>query len=637
MKLLRFVFRYLRPYWPWATLAVGATLLYAAATILLIPLVQAIFGEVLGYAEGEELPAQVSRLVVAPDEEPPAAVEEATEAASPAGAMAAGKRVRKLLDRWFNQGYENLKEGLGVGPAEAVYFVPALFVVVFVFRSAADFLNGYAFQKVGFGATTDLRNELYSRTLAQSSRFHAEHPSGELVSRVVHDVGVLQSAISTRLVDLVQQSVTLVALLALLFSIHFRLALFCLIVAPAVLYPIVRFSKGMRRTSHRAQERTADLANLVSEAARGHRVVKSFGMEPFELTRFREATRRHLRANLRGQMISNLSSPVVETLGVIGAGAFLVFAGRAVQAQTMDAPTLVAFLVNLYMLYDPIRKLNKANLVVQQSLAAGQRLRHLMEQPIEIVDRPGARALPGFTHAIRYEDVHFAYDHREVLRGIDLEIRRGDVVAFVGPSGGGKTTLTHLLPRFFDVTAGRITVDGIDIRDLELGSLRAQIGLVTQETTLFNDTVRNNIAYGRADLPLERVREAARAAFAEEFIEEMPEGFETIVGEGGLRLSGGQRQRIAIARALLKDAPILILDEATSQLDTESEALVQKALSNLMRDRTTLVVAHRLSTVARADRIFVIEQGRLVEEGRHDELLARDGVYRRLHDLQFQE
>lgn len=624
MKLAAFVARYVRRYWGWALVALGATVLFAATAVVLIQLIYAIFGEVL-QVEPPRLGGGGIDLVA------PAA-----EGAAATEADAAGtERAKKFLHRVLSEGYEGLKDAFGVTHENVFYFVPVLFVVVFVLRSLADFLNGYAFQRLGLGATNDLRNDLYARTLQQSSRFHAEHPSGELVSRVVHDVGVLQGAISTRLVDIVQQSVTLVALLLLLFSIHFRLALFCLVAAPAVLYPIVRFSRGMRRTSHRAQERTADLANLVSESARGHRVVKAFGMEGFERERFREATQRHLRANLQGQLIANISSPVIESLGVIGAGLFLAFAGRAIRSGSMDSATLVAFLFNLYMLYDPVRKLNKANLVVQQSLAAAQRLQHLMSQPIDIVDRPGARRLDDFREAIRFSGVRFAYDHREVLRGIDLEVRRGELVAFVGPSGGGKTTLTSLLPRFFDVTGGSVTIDGIDVRDVTLASLRALVGLVTQETVLFNDTIRNNIAYGRADLPFERLRAAAEAALVDEFVRELPDGYDAVVGEGGLRLSGGQRQRLAIARALLKDAPILVLDEATSQLDTESEALVQRALGNLMRGRTTLVVAHRLSTVTRADRICVIEAGLVVEQGTHEQLLARDGTYRRLYELQF--
>jgi len=616
VKLLRFVGRYLVRYWRWALLALVSTVVYAAATVSLVQLMEPIFGEVLQSATFS-LGGQIGATTETAGEE--------------------GEQARVLLDRFLHDGYRRFKSTFGITPANVYYFLPALFVLVFLVRSAADFLNGYSFQRIGFGATTDLRNDLYRRSLDQSARFHGEHPSGELVSRVVHDVGVLQGAISTRAVDLVQQSITLLALLVLLFSIHFQLALFCLVAAPALIYPIVRFSKGMRRTSHRAQERTADLANLVSEVSRGHRVVKAFGMEEFEMGRFREATRRHLAANLRGQLLANLSSPVVESLGVLGAGAFLVFAGRAIQTGAMDSPTLIKFLLNLYMLYDPIRKLNKANLVVQQSLAAAQRIRSVFELPVEIADRAGARELAGFRDEIRFEDVGFRYDQREVLRGVSFTVRRGEAIAFVGPSGGGKTTLVNLLPRFFDVSEGRIAIDGVDVRDLTLASLRGAVALVTQETVLFNDTVRNNIAYGRSDLPLERVRDAARAAFADEFVVQMPQGYDTYVGEGGVRLSGGQRQRLAIARALLKDAPILILDEATSQLDTESESLVQQALANLMRGRTTLVVAHRLSTVARADRIYVVEGGRIVEQGNHEELLRSGGTYRRLYELQFQE
>jgi len=635
VKLTRFLFRYLRRYWRWALLALAATLTYAVTTIILIQLIQAVFGEVLRIEGGPSgVPKEVSALV---SSDAATNSDEVHPGTGPGVAEQAGRRARVFLDRYLNQGYQRVKAALGIGPDEVVYFVPLAFVLVFLLRSLADFLNGYSFQRIGLGATTDLRNDLYERTLEQTARFHADHPSGELTSRVVHDVGVLQAAISTRLVDIVQQSVTLVGLLALLFSIHLHLALVCLVAAPAVLWPIIRFSKGMRRTSHRAQERTVDLANLVTESARGHRVVKAFGMESFELGRFRKATVRHLAANLRGQLLANLSSPVVEAVGVIGAGVFLVYAGRAIRSGTTDPATLVSFLFNLYMMYDPVRKLNKANLVVQQSLAAGQRIRHLMEIPVEIVDLPGARRIDTFEREIRYQDVSFSYDHRQVLKEVSLEIRRGEVVAFVGPSGGGKSTLVNLLPRFFDVSAGRVTIDGTDLRELELASLRGLIGLVTQETVLFNDTVRNNIAYGREGLPLEAVREAARAALADDFVLELSEGYDTVVGEGGVRLSGGQRQRLAIARALLKDAPILILDEATSQLDSESETQVQEALGNLMRDRTTLVIAHRLSTIKRADVICVLEEGRIVERGRHEELIRTNGTYQRLYELQFRE
>jgi subfamily B ATP-binding cassette protein MsbA len=433
--------------------------LYAASTVVLIQLLEPIFSEVLQIGS-TEMPAGLGTLLPSSATDPPAAAGEATAAAGAAATPAAvdplqeAKKARVFLDRILHDALEALKAAFHITPAQVIYFIPLLFVLVFVLRSFSDFLNGYAFQHLGLGATNDLRNDLYARTLAQSSRFHAEHPSGELVSRVVHDVGVLQAAVSTRLVDLVQQSVTLIGLLCLLFSIQFKLALFCVVVAPAVLYPIVRFSKSMRKTSHRTQERTADLANLVSESCRGHRVVKAFGMEAFEEARFREATRRHLRANLRGQMLSNLSGPVIESLGVIGAGVFLVFAGRAIHSQTMEPGVLVKFLIGLYAMYDPIRKLNKVNLVVQQSMAAAQRIRGLMLLPIEVQDRPGAIVAPDLEREIRFENVSFGYEEKEVLSGVDLAVRRGEAVAFVGPSGGGKTTLCNLVPRFFDVTGG---------------------------------------------------------------------------------------------------------------------------------------------------------------------------------------
>ncbi len=631
MKLIAFLGRYVRKYWRWAIVALCATVVYAASTVFLIQLLEPIFSDVLQVGSSD-VPGGLGTVLGSSQTAAEGGADGTVGKIAPEA-----ERARVFLDRALHDAYEGLRRAAGVEADQIIYFLPILFVALFIVRSLSDFLNGYAFQKLGLGATTDLRNDLYRRTLDQSSRFHAEHPSGELVSRVVNDVGVLQGAISTRLVDLFQQSVALVGLLALLFSIHFRLALFCLVAAPVVLYPIVRFSRSMRKTSHRTQERTADLANLVSESARGHRVVKAFGMEAFEDHRFREATRRHLRVNLRGQLLSNLSGPVIESLGVIGAGLFLIFAGRAIHARTMEPEVLVKFLIGLYAMYDPIRRLNKVNLVVQQSLAAGQRIRNLMALPIEVTDRPGAIDVRTIEREIRFEGVCFRYEEKEILRSIDMTVRRGEIVALVGPSGGGKTTLCNLVPRFFDVTGGRILVDGRDIREIRLASLRALIGLVTQETVLFNDTVRNNIAYGRQDLSLDRVREAAKAAFADDFILEMPEGYDTLVGEGGVRMSGGQRQRLAIARALLKDAPILILDEATSQLDTESESLVQKALVNLMRARTTFVIAHRLSTITVADRIFVVEAGQIVEEGTHDQLLQANGLYRRLYELQFRE
>jgi len=631
MTQLRFLFRYFRRYLLWAFMAVGATLLYAATTTFLAHLIEPIFGEVL--MAKDEMPSALKAFGTSSDQSPQAGA----PAASPQVVPKQADEARLWLKRSLQHAYLWLRDFCGVGPDGGVYFVPILFVVLFVLRALSDFANGYAFQELGLSATNDLRNDLFLRVLNQSSPFHSRHPTGELVSRIVSDVSVLQNAITNRMVDLFQQSVTLLALLALLFSTAPRLAAVCLLVTPAVVYPVVRFGHGMRRTTHRSQERMADLANLVSEAVRGHRVVKSFGMEAFENARFREATRRHLKVTLKGQLLANLSSPVVESVAVVGAAAFLIWAGKSIRLGEVSGAAIVAFLFNLILMYDPVRKLNKVNLVLQQSLAGLQRIRTLMELPVEIVDRPGARQAPGFTRELAYEGVRFTYEGREqeVLEGIDLRVRRGEVVALVGPSGAGKTTLANLLPRFYDPTVGRVTLDGVDIREYSLASLRSLVGLVTQETFLFDDTARNNIAYGRADLPLEKVREAAAAAYADDFIMQLPQGYDTAIGESGLRLSGGQRQRLAIARALLKNAPVLILDEATSQLDVESELLVQKALFNLMQGRTTLVIAHRLSTIQRADRIVVIERGRIVEEGNHASLLAAGGLYRRLYELQF--
>ena len=617
----RLLARYFRRHLAWGLVGLGGAVVFAAGTVGVVSLIKPMFSEVL-------LSDQVPGLTV-PGVSGSAT---ATKGGNPSSVL--GRKGD--LPRHFESSYKSLKKRWGIGPTEVVWFVPALFVLISLVRSLAGFVSGYAFQRIALGATTDLRNQLYRRILEQSSRFYAQHPSGELVSRVVSDLQVIQNAISTQLLDLFQQPLVLLVLLWFLLSIHLHLALLCLVAAPVLLFPIVRFGKGMRRTSHRIQERMADLASLVAEVVRGHRVVKAFGMEGFENRRFHEASRRHLKTNLRAQMLANASGPVMEALGVIGAAALLVYAGRTIRAGELTASDFVTFLTALLAMYEPIRKVNKVNLVLQQAIAATERVVRLIEIPNDVVETPTPRSLPAVERGISYEGVRFAYDREPVLLDLDLEIRAGEILALVGPSGAGKTTVVNLLPRFFDPDEGRVAIDGVDLRDLSLASLRSLIGIVTQETVLFNDTIRNNIAYGRADLSLERVREAAAAAYADEFVMQLPEGYDSPIGESGLKLSGGQRQRLAIARALLKDAPILILDEATSALDSESESLVQKALGNLMRGRTTLVIAHRLSTVMGADRIVVVEGGRIVDQGSHQELLERGGVYKRLYDLQFQ-
>ncbi len=627
MTVTRFVWRYFKRYVAWWAAALLLLALFTGFTSMFFGLLRPLLGEVL-HLDAKKV-GSVGALIGSPEKAP--APGAAPEQAKPE------ERLKRGLQAVVESAYQKLQRRFGIDESNVAVFLPLLLLTIFTLRAITDGASNYAFQRIGLGATTDIRNDVFDKLLRQSSRFHAAHPSGELVSRVVNDVSMMQNAVSTGLFDLFQQTVTIVALASMLISTNPRLALTCLVAAPLVLFPIVRFGQSLRKTGRRSQQRLAEVSMLVNEAVRGHRVVKAFGMERFEGQRFREATRRHLRINLRAQLLSSISSPVVEVLGVAGACMLLIYAGRAIRAGEISPDEIFYFLALIGGMYNPVRRLNKVNAVLQQSLAAAQRVMELMEEEEEIREVPHASPLPALVREIAWEGVTFAYDREPVLRDLDLRVARGEMVALVGRSGSGKTTIVNLLPRFFDPNAGRVAIDGHDIREVKLADLRALIGLVTQETMLFDDTVRNNIAYGRSDLPLSRVEDAARAAYAHDFILELPLGYETRVGEGGMRLSGGQRQRLAIARALLKDPPILILDEATSQLDTESESLVQKALQNLMQGRTTLVIAHRLSTVMRADRILVIEAGRIVESGTHAELLEHNGLYRRLHDLQLQD
>ena len=617
MKTPAFFWRFARPYAGWMVLAALTVPVFGAASVALVGLTEPVFRDVLL--------APVGSIDAA------GAALDSAAAQQPTPSRPSALNLKAATDR----GYQSLKRRFGITDRTVVYFVPALLLLIFAIRGVADFTSGYAFQHVGLGMTTRIRNELYRALLAQSARFHAEHRSGALMSRVVSDISQVQTAASTRLFDLVQQSVLLLMLVALLISTDAKLALVCLISAPLAIIPIVRFGRDMRRAVSRGQAEMAALSGVMSEGLRGHRIVKAYSMEAFEARRFEAVSHRHFAASLRAQLIANLSGPVVELLITAGAAAFLIYAGISVRSGELKTAGLVQFMANLLVMYDPIRRINKVNLGLQQALASAGRVMDILAIPEQVTERPGARTLTGFSDRLSYEHVGFAYGEAPVLRDVSLDIRRGETLAIVGPSGAGKTTLVNLLPRFFDSTEGRVTIDGHDLRDVTITSLRSLIGLVTQETVLFDDTIRNNIAYGRADIPLEQVRRAAAAAYADEFIAQQPRGYDTVIGESGMHLSGGQRQRLAIARALLKDAPILILDEAMSQLDSESELLVQQALRNLTRGRTTLVIAHRLATVVEADRIVVLDAGRIVQIGRHDALLAVSGPYRRLFEGQF--
>ena len=481
----------------------------------------------------------------------------------------------------------------------------------------------------------DLRNELYESIIQQSHRFFSERSTGEMVSRVVSDADAIQAAVSTRMGDLFQESITLFGLIIYVFISNTELALISLIVAPIIVFPVVHFGRRLRGTTHRSQERMADIATLLEETIRGVRIVKAFTMEKFEIGRFREATQRHLRSNLKAQRIQALTSPVMELLSGVLMLMLFLYAHRRITAGSLTVGQFISFLAALAAMYAPIKKLNKVNLSVNTALSAAERVFRMLDVDNEVKEKPDAIELTGVGHGVSYENVSFAYGAEAVLRNIDLPIAPGEIVALVGSSGAGKSTLVNLLPRFYDVSEGRITVDGNDVRDVKLRSLRGLMGFVTQEVILFNDSVRNNIAYGRGDADQRRVIEAAKAANAHDFISALPNGYDTQIGEAGVVLSGGQRQRLAIARALFKDPPILILDEATSALDTESERLVQQALNNLMRGRTTLVIAHRLSTIRSAHKIVVLDKGEIAEVGRHEELLAMRGIYRKLYDMQF--
>ncbi len=629
MELVGFFFRYARRYLHWGLLALAAIVVYGVATVAFVGLINPMFGEVLLASEDQIRDLPVGGLGAGDGEEADAA----TGLFAPMEAWTASLRTAA------GELYEDLKRWAGVEGRREVFFVPILIVLAVLLRSLMAFVSGYSFQRAGLGITTDIRNDLYRHIINQSSRFHQRYTSGELYSRVVSDVAKLQNAVAARLFDVFMSVAMLLFYSGLLLTIHFTMAVVSLFAAPLFAFLLARFGKGMRKVTHRSQERMADLSGFLSEGIRGNRVVKAFGMEEFECRRFETATRGHLLANLRAQFLSTLSSPVIESTAAVGGAALVVYAGLTIRDGRLTFDGFFQFLLVLMMMYDPIRKLNKVNLVLQEAVACSHRIHDLMRVENEIVDRPSARPIHGLEQGVRFENVSFDYEEtghgRSVLNRVDLELCRGEVLALVGSSGAGKSTLVNLLPRFFDPAAGRVLVDGTDIRDLPLANLRSLIGIVTQETVLFNDTVRNNIAYGRDDLPLEKVRMAAAAAWADEFIMAMPEGYDTVIGESGQNLSGGQRQRLAIARALLKNAPILILDEATSHLDTESEAVVQRAVYNLMEGRTALVIAHRLSTVQRADRIVVLDSGSIVEEGDHEGLLEQGGVYKRLYDLQF--
>src|SRR5215467_302234 len=520
----------------------------------------------------------------------------------------------------------------------ALPVIAALLVTFTLIKGLSEYASNVLMWRVGVGVVVRLRERLYDHILKQSSEFFSDYPTNSLTTHIISDAEKVQVAVSTQLADLLREGLTFLALFGLVLVLNWRLTLIVLAIGPLVYVLTVKFGRKLRGLAQRTQEGTEGVLDIAQETISGNRVVKAFGMEPFEQRRFREALLRLARTQVRAATVVYLSSPILELVGVLIAAGFLIYAERVISAGRMSIGAFAAFIVAMINMYDPLRKLSRIQNYFQQSFAASSRVYSLLDTHTEKVDKPNAIDIKGLRRKVEFRGVSFRYGDAGdlVLKDVSLTVNRGEMVALVGLSGAGKSTLTNLLMRFYDPTMGQILIDDVDLRDSKLDSLRSQLALVTQEVILFNDSIINNIAYGRPEFDRNRIEDAARAAYAHDFVVERG-GYDTVIGERGVKLSGGERQRLAIARALLKDAPILVLDEATSSLDTQSERLVQRALANLMQGRTTIVIAHRLTTIHRADRIVVLDHGKVVDEGTHDQLMSRGGIYRDLYELQFSD
>jgi subfamily B ATP-binding cassette protein MsbA len=513
-------------------------------------------------------------------------------------------------------------------------------LVIYLVKGVASYVSTYLMADVGQRVVRDLRNVLFRHILDQSAAFFSTRTTGRLMSRIVNDVGQVQRATSETLAELARETLTLIGYGCVLFYYDPRLAVLCLTSAPLVVYPLTQLGRRVRRSTRRSQEALEQITHVGTEAFAGHRIVKAFGAEGREAGKFGSAADYLYRTNMKVTAVLAVMPPIMEFIGGIAFAGALWYGSQEIASKHLTTGEFTAFLAALFMMYGPLRKLSRVSANLQQADASAERIFEILDTNSEVPEKTEAVSLPQVRVGIELRDVHFAYDSESggaTLRGVSVSVPAGQMLALVGRSGAGKTTLVNLLPRFYDATQGSVLIDGRDVRDVTLTSLRSQIGIVTQETVLFDDTVAANIAFGRPTASRADIEAAAKAAHADEFIVAMPSGYDTLVGERGQRLSGGQRQRLAIARAILRDSPILILDEATSALDTESEMLVQDALANLMRDRTSFVIAHRLSTVRRADAILVLEHGQVVENGTHEALLARGGTYARLYELQLQD
>lgn len=548
-------------------------------------------------------------------------------------------RAKDKVKKWFaRKGWlSHLNVSRAIQGGDDMMVILIMMLAVFLLKGLFTFSGFYILGRVGFKVVRDIRDDLYRRMTLQSVPFFDRYHSGTLISRITNDVFLIQNAATTKIGDLVKESLILVILIAGVFYISPGLSTLLLVVIPLNIIPFILISRAIRRATGSAQSRMGELTNILKETITGNRIVKAFSMEEFEIQKFVKKNYEFFKANVRMVLATASSSPVMEFIGAVVFCVVIYYSSIQIRSGVMTVGTFVAYIGGVIFIYSPIRRLVKANNDIQMAVEAFRRIFQLMDEENPIQSPAVPKPFPATVETVAFKDVCFHYedDDRPVLSDVSFSVPSGTIAAFVGSSGAGKTTLANLVPRFFDVTGGAITVNGTDIREFNLKDLRRHIGMVTQETVLFDDTVFNNIAYGRSDIPMEQVIEAAKMAFAHEFIEDMPKGYNSTIRESGVLLSGGQRQRLSIARALLKNPPILILDEATSALDTESEILVQKALNNLMQNRTTFVIAHRLSTIRSADVIYVLDQGKIVESGCHDELMSKNGIYTRLYNMQF--
>ncbi len=521
--------------------------------------------------------------------------------------------------------------------ATKLFVIPVLVAAIFLLKGFFDFAQAYLMAWVGQRVIRDIRDLLYSHLQTLSLSFFINNPTGVLMARITNDVSLMQNAVSNALTGIIKDFFAVIFLIAVIFYRDFKLAIVAMILFPLAFLPILKFSKKMRQTSRRSQQILGTLSSKLQETISGAKLIKAFGTEQFEIEQFKQENENLFRQTMKLFKVQALSSPISEIFAGFGAAAVILYGGMSVIKGVSTPGNFFSFITALFMLYEPVKRLSRVNNIIQQGFAGATRVFELLDSIPEVKEDPGAKPLPLFQKNIVFEDVHFRYnsDSEYVLKGANLDIRRGDTIAIIGSSGAGKSTLVDLVPRFYDVSKGRILIDGEDIRNVTIDSLRDQIGIVSQHTILFNETIQYNISYGSPDAGMERIIDAAKAANAHDFIVKFPEGYATSVGEMGMRLSGGERQRIAIARALLRDSPILILDEATSALDSESEAVVQEALERLMSGRTVFVIAHRLSTIKNADLILVIEGGEISEQGTHDRLMSFDSRYKYFYEKQF--